>query len=1452
LGVEERAHLFKTSFALVFLAVLLPPFAMQGFVRGSYSSALGTDNVSNVSVDGQSRPLAVVVFGNESFLQLGKGLSVKLDPSFGTTVGNRTVYDSNSLRRLAVPLIVDFKNLQYRANVSDCVTALGGFVNMTYTELPLLAVTVPAENVSALAGNDVLSLTPFSDVKVSAFLNESVPLIKPPLEWASLEQKEGRGINGTGISIAIVDTGIDASHPDFYFENGTSKIRFSVSFVPGEDANDYFGHGTHVAGIAAGTGKASGYEFVGVAPGASLYNVKVLNSEGMGYTSWVIAGIEYAVTHAASVINLSLGSNVNNDGTDPLSLACNWAVERGVTVVVAAGNAGPNEYTVGSPACARNVITVGASTKQDEVAVFSSRGPTADFRIKPDVAAPGVDIVAPASVGSWIWTNLLKYEPSKIVGNYYFSLSGTSMATPHVAGVAALLKELHPTWSPKWIKAAMMNSAQDLNQTSSDQGSGRVNAYLAATIPVLAVASSVSFGLVHSGDYRFNITLYNVEDNAQTVEARSIDTYQISNRTRRQLVSTDLSLPSTMPAGGSMKVQMILSITEDVPEDSYDGALTLHMNNSKVRVPHSFLYESVIIARAISGGATLYATFFAYAFPTPTGIISYSEGTTARFFVPSGTYVVHAMSAPMSLESHDLFILTAVVNVEKESVTEAILNLDTARTISIPKTAADGRSFSLSFSDRQLWVYFDKIAAGVMVSGSGFVNAIHLSDTHEDVYFNTVPYTVGAESPEVPFRFTTAGGSRTSDAFYSLSWWLHGVNSTAPTRFMYDRSDLVRYVLKYKADLRMGNNPGVGYWVFSPNPSGYPFWIAFATVYDIFPGVLRNLYVKCVDLNANDPLRREYLVAFCASQAYTAVLDPHDGIDRTVVFMKPPYQTEFAARSGQNETLCDYAIMMNDKPFTELWAGATAISVHRDGTEVQSKSDRLGWTVPFTITFPSNESGTYTINVNRTTGLTLWDKIDVLAQFTKPSIDENPPSISHVDVNPIFNSSDSSLHVSFNASDDVGVQECLLWYSLDCANWVSADLTRSGDHFDASVPLSESVQNVSLRIKAYDASNNFVQHTITPVSIRGKPLTLSTAPTVSVKAGLWNTVQVTSDSRMDPYTVQTYENGVFGGNYLIIRGVLEWFVFSQGNTLIVAKDPFGYFFSKVNLSFVQDVSLAHCQSSAQTTVEVVWPVTFGQTGVAGDLQRNVLTVDGIDYGITDLPKTFFWATGSNHTFGYHSPLVVASGAKQYEWTSTTGTSTSQSGSITVAGSGTVIGNYLTRVHDVAITSIATDRTWVYQRRSANINVTVQNHGDFNETVTLTLYYNVTANEIIATQNITLLVGESKTLSLMWSTLGIAYCRNYTLIAVATIPADIIPTDNTFASTKMAVRIIGDLNGDYKVDIGDIAEAAKAFGAYSEPALTHSQWNPDADINQDGKIDIKDLVQIAKNFGTTHP
>lgn len=283
---------------------------------------------------------------------------------------------------------------------------------------------------------------------------------------------------GHGVTIAILDTGIDATHPAL-----AGKVIGGYDFVNDDnDPMDDHRHGTHVAGIIAAQGQVTG-----VAPEVKLLAYKVLGANGKGLTSDIIAALERAVDpngdgnpiDHADIANLSLGGSGRPD--DPLSRAVDNAVAAGVVVVVAAGN---DElfHRIGSPAGAARAITVGASTIEEGVetiAYFSSRGPaTQTAAIKPDLLAPGVDIV------------------STVPGSGYAPLSGTSMATPHVSGLAALILEQHPDWTPDRVKAALVTSARAIvEQEVMTQGAGIADVTRALANVLVPSSTQFNFGL---------------------------------------------------------------------------------------------------------------------------------------------------------------------------------------------------------------------------------------------------------------------------------------------------------------------------------------------------------------------------------------------------------------------------------------------------------------------------------------------------------------------------------------------------------------------------------------------------------------------------------------------------------------------------------------------------------------------------------------------------------------------------------------------------------------------------------------------------------------------------------------------------------------------------------------------------------------------------------------------
>lgn len=294
------------------------------------------------------------------------------------------------------------------------------------------------------------------------------------------------------VVIAILDTGIDPRHKDLTGENngGNKKIIGWYDTINGDTTPyDDHGHGTHVTSIAAGDGDNNSL-YKGVAPGAALVGIKVCDSSGNCPMSNIITGINWAVAnrfkYGIKIMSLSIGGKGSSDGTDPESVALNNAVNLGMVVTVAAGNSGPFKYTISRPAAAANVITVGNMADPGYItgtlstglvdngfylAPSSSRGPTADNRVKPDVVAPGVMIMAAANI----------YPNTGTFHGGYIENTGTSMSTPFVAGVAALMLDMKYTLTPKQIKTMIRDTAEEygVNGCDIDYGCGRIRAYRA-------------------------------------------------------------------------------------------------------------------------------------------------------------------------------------------------------------------------------------------------------------------------------------------------------------------------------------------------------------------------------------------------------------------------------------------------------------------------------------------------------------------------------------------------------------------------------------------------------------------------------------------------------------------------------------------------------------------------------------------------------------------------------------------------------------------------------------------------------------------------------------------------------------------------------------------------------------------------------------------------------------
>lgn len=317
---------------------------------------------------------------------------------------------------------------------------------------------------SAIVPDSPVELTPVADGPGDVPVAPVGVQREAAIETLQLDHIWDQGFKGKGVGIAVLDTGI-APHPDL-----ASRIVAFKDFINGKDLPyDDRGHGTHVAGIAAGDGKASKGRYTGAAPEASLVGVKVMNDKGEGQLSDIIQGLQWVIEnrekYGIRVINMSLGARPAVPlKDDPLAQAAQKATEAGLLVVAAAGNKGPYPGTIDTPATSPAVLAVGATmdygtadVSDDKVAWYSGSGPTQfDGLVKPDVVAPGTNIVCAEASNNW-----------------YVRDTGTSMATPLVAGAAALMLQARPELTPRQVHALVRETSHKIRSYDANiQGTG--------------------------------------------------------------------------------------------------------------------------------------------------------------------------------------------------------------------------------------------------------------------------------------------------------------------------------------------------------------------------------------------------------------------------------------------------------------------------------------------------------------------------------------------------------------------------------------------------------------------------------------------------------------------------------------------------------------------------------------------------------------------------------------------------------------------------------------------------------------------------------------------------------------------------------------------------------------------------------------------------------------------
>lgn len=331
-------------------------------------------------------------------------------------------------------------------------------------------IEIPSEELNNLKNIEGIKAV-YENTHITAQMNSSIKAINCMPAY-------DEGLSGKNITIAILDTGI--SPVDDFIKPKNRLIAFKDIINNKNVFYDDNGHGTHVTGIACGNGFMSNGLYRGIAYESKIVGVKVLDKNGKGNTAQVLSGIQWIIDNKEKynirIANLSIGSPISDNQTDPLVKAVNYAWDNGIIMTIAAGNNGPKPSSITSPGVSRKVITVGGSNDSENVTIwgnsqknYSGRGPTAECIIKPDVVAPSSNII------SCLSKTAQDIDKSKIVDKNYIKLSGTSMATPIVTGAIALLLQKYPNLKPNDVKYKLKFSTTDLGYPQNQQGWGLID-----------------------------------------------------------------------------------------------------------------------------------------------------------------------------------------------------------------------------------------------------------------------------------------------------------------------------------------------------------------------------------------------------------------------------------------------------------------------------------------------------------------------------------------------------------------------------------------------------------------------------------------------------------------------------------------------------------------------------------------------------------------------------------------------------------------------------------------------------------------------------------------------------------------------------------------------------------------------------------------------------------------
>lgn len=979
------------------------------------------------------------------------------------------------------------------------------------------------------------SISVYPDLPVQAFMTESVAQIGADELW---ERTDGYGqpVTGTGIVVAVIDTGIDYMHPDLGEGFGPSyKVIGGYDFYYHDsDPMDDNGHGTHVAGTIAADGG-----IMGVAPGAKLLAYKTLGPDGQGSMSDVIAAIDRAMdpngdgdtSDRADVISMSLGGA--GEATDPVCLAVTRAVEAGIVVVAASGNEGPSMGTVASPGIAYDAITVGAVDDDGVLAAFSSRGAIPDLTIKPEISAPGVAI-----------TSTVPTSGSLSSPTGYLAASGTSMATPHVSGGVALLLQLHPDWTPEQVKSAIITSANGLDESIWSAGAGEMWLPAAADTTLFPVPALISYGfagapvqtatVTNTGSY---VSLASSSEDWLSLSADGVTDH-------KDWANMSTASPSTIPISSGSSGTVTLSVPSpgpDTDEGYYEGDITLTYASVSVSIPFGFAALSTLNVHVLDeGGREVndpYGGVWAYRLPYADLTMmmrgNMDPAPPASFLVPSGDYSVIATGHQDIYSYNDPYLLSDTVTVGRLSTVDVYLTMSTAREMVLDLETDEG--IPIYVKDYRVYlrhegtknISFHLVGSDYSVSGSDIFSLPHsktlfVSDTDENIGISISGFSYTAPMWEFMSRnwhnwYEYTSGTSTdfyveagADLQYLLAWEFDGVDGSTPTALTLVDGEYSVYETKYDIPGEVtniwgdwGNHLSIGgdaaFFVRRDTDTSLNSFFSGMTRTTIVQGVFSELYFPQSIFGGYS--ERSYYSADYDHLVGTSTASSIQLPDRN--YLEPvgdateserlgagPYYPSVYTVNG-DDTLVLFHPLLRDQagakvggistPSLSLYKGGQFVGIYQL-SEFLSRPDAVR-------TIDLMGAGEYVARIAYMPSAQICDDVTIELGFTAPGADSDPPVITAMEMSQKFVPGDS-VGLQFSVSDASGIGTVeVSWRANEASGWTPLTVNAlGGGNYGTSIPTQGSDGAIHLKIKVADPSDNYIEYTASNAALAEVPV----------------------------------------------------------------------------------------------------------------------------------------------------------------------------------------------------------------------------------------------------------------------------------------------------------------------------------------------------------------------------